>query len=69
MARIHGATPKTADLRELLRRTYVLVLDVEADGTEARDNPPVADVLPLERKRLTGAKSGVGQDADKSRIA
>ena len=32
----HGAIPKTADLRELLRCTYVLVLDVEADGTEAR---------------------------------
>ncbi|MGH2947002.1 MAG: hypothetical protein ACRDPC_12200, partial [Solirubrobacteraceae bacterium] len=32
----HGAAPKTADLRELLRRTHVLVLDVEAGGTETR---------------------------------
>jgi len=32
----HGAAPTTADLRELLRRTHVLVLDIEPGGTDAR---------------------------------
>ncbi len=54
--RQHGEAPKTAKLRALLARTRVLILDVEANGSEAREAESLLRVsIVADAERAPGA--------------